>query len=1043
MASRTVSCPHCDVRVSVKESSAGKWIVCSSCEGEFRVPTDDARSGIKHERKPSSHELDRADRPVPLPNNDEDDVDLLDAEDVIEEVTPSKRRPLPKPSRNGRRQPQRRSRDEDDDDDWEEEPQRQNGNLALIIAVVGVVGLAFVVLIGLVLFLWLRPVGGPNGGQQLAGHQNGIPVQPAPQPDPNQVHQPQPAPNPQPSPTPQPAPNPNPQPTPAPQPNTTPQPAPIPNQPVVPPVVQPAPVQPAPAIPGQLKYAWQPNREYPYRLTIEATVGQTNERTSGICTYQLSPTPIAVNAVPQKGSGTAFVVTADGLLVTCAHVVGDARTIEVSIGGQKYPATVVAQNPARDIAVIRITAQNLPTVPLGDSEAVQLAQPIRVIGFPLSDVLGQNIKVTTGTVSGLNNDLSGKMIQTDASINPGNSGGPVVNDFGEVVGIASAKLTGNDVSTVGFAVPINDAKTLLQQNRLNIPAAPATKQKLDGPMLAERVTRATALVHVVVGASERQSSLRYTANYSTHKTNRDGSFNIGLATAMPRLETGSGKLVLDEFGKVLHFEGETQLPYLLGPMGLFAIEPLSPAGLGGWAESSQTTITRIESDGSSPFGMSGFRSRFRGPPGFPSPFADNEKRTTYQASEQATYAVGDTVNDFVGIKVGYELKSHDHPTNPYVHLKGDGLWQFNKKEGVPHSVEMKMQLTRNADNVVLKVPFTVRLDYVDPKVLAEERKVAEERRLANQKQQDDKQWDELQKLAPPPKSKLVQRYRFEAAEQPKAFAMSPTGEIFVATSTGELQIFSRDKTEATMKLKLPSNSPKSIVLSADGKVAAVAVGKQFEVFDLIAKKSERVVDGTFFGFEQAAMSNDGQKVVGTTFKGEAEFFDVKSGGRTVVPIGIRQPIAMSVSEDGQSVHVLSSDSYTAFDWSGKQLTAPVTLNRGEAGHVWAARLTTKGDAVLIGSRAAYWWDRAKNAVGRKFECPASHHNGLALSRKGDLFATTESKALLIYDTAQHTVIERFDADPSSVKQIEFSADGRFVLTMGNSRVLQVWELPAK
>jgi len=949
---------------------------------------------------------------MPLSNDDEE-LDVLEADSIIEDETQPVRRPAARPSSNVRRQPQRHHRDEEN---WDDHRPAQNSHTAIVIAIVAaVIGLAFAAVAGLALFLWMRPVEAPHGGQQQIAHNGQQPVvvdSNTVQPVPNPLPEPQPVPNPQPNPIPNPV------------------------QPVVPPIVQPAQPQPGPL--GQLKYAWQPNREYPYKLTIDATLGQATERTSGICTYHVSDAPITVTAPPEKGSGTAFVVNPNGLLVTCSHVVGDARTIEVMLNGQKYPATVVAQNPARDIAVIRIQAENLPTVPLGDSEAVQLAQPIRVIGFPLSDVLGQNIKVTTGTVSGLNQDLTGKIIQTDASINPGNSGGPVVNDFGEVVGIASAKLTGNDVSTVGFAVPINDVKTLLQQNRLEVPQALVAKQKLDGPMLAERVTRATALVHVVVGASERRSSLKFSGNFSTIKMQRN--IQLGVPPTLPRTEAGSGKLVLDEFGKILHFEGDQQLPYLLGPLGLLLIEPLSPAGLGGWTDSNQTTITRIESDGS-PFGLSGFRSRLRGPPGFPSPFADNEKRTVFQASEQSTYAIGDTINDLVGIKVGYELKSHDHPTNPYVHLKGDGLWQFNKKEGVPHSVELKLQLTRNADNTVLKVPFTVRLDYVDPKTLAEERQVAEERRVAAQKQNDDKAWDELLKLPPPHHAKLVQRYRFEPTAQPRVMSMGPAGEILVATNSGQLQVYDRAKSEPVVEWKLPSSNTKSIVFNSDGKLATVTVGKQFAVFDLAQRQPGKVFDGTFFNFDQAAMSPNGKQLVGTTFKGEGEFFDMATGVRTVAPLGVRNALAMCLSDDGQKVFVMNGDTHATFDWSAKPSVSPITINRGDVGHVWAARLTSKGDAVLVGSRAAYWWDRDKNSATKKLECPASHFNGFALNSKGTLFASAENKSLVIYDIQKHTVIERWDADPSVVKMIEFSADGRYLMTLGTSRVLQVWELP--
>ncbi len=1016
MAARVVPCPHCESKVKAKDSLVGKWVTCPSCEGEFQIPNADEVASKERVRRRDLDDLESANRPVPL-GDDEGDLETLDEAMLIDDEPKVRSKPAPRAVSSQSRRPAPRRRA--DEDDWEDREPTKSNNTALILGLVLGGGFCFVVLLAAAafVFFWTRP-----NGKSIEVVQQVVPPKP---------HNPiQPTPSPQPD-------NANVQPQPGPMPPVIPQP--VNPQPVVPPIVQAPQPNPAPIAANVLKYSWQPNREYPYRITIDATVGQTTERTTGICSYQVSAAPIAINTEPQKGSGTAFVISPDGLLVTCAHVVGDARTIEVLIGGQKYPAQIVAQNPTRDVALIRIQAQNLPTVPLGDSEAVQLAQTIRVIGFPLSDVLGQNIKVTTGTVSGLNQELSSKIIQTDASINPGNSGGPVANEFGEVIGIASAKLTGQDVSTVGFAVPINDVKTLLQQQQLNVPASAAAKQKLDGPLLAERITRATALVHVVVGASERRSNLKFSGNFSTIKSATGGGF--GGIPAIPRVEVGNGQLVLDEFGKVLHFEGEQQLPYLLGPLGLMIVEPLSPSGMGGWSESSQTTITRIESDGS-PFGMSGFRSRFRGPPGFPSPFEDKQKKTTYQASEQATYSLADTVNDFVGVKLKYELKSHDHPTNPFVHLRGEGLWQFNKKEGVPHSVELKMLLARNADNVQIKVPFTVRMDYVNPQALAEERRVAAERAVAVQKQNDEKSWEELQKLAPPPKTKLVQRYRFTNEDQPKTFAVNAAGEVLVATNTGMLRLYDRTKADPVTEWKLPSASVSRILFNSDGKLTAVAINKQIGLFDLATKQQTKLLDGTFFGFDQAALSPDGKRALGTTFKGEAEIFDVETGNRFELKIGLSNLVGLALSEDGQAVHAMSSDKYAVFTWDRNQPAVnPVTLNRGQVGHIWAARMAPNGDSVIVGSRDAWWWSASKNEVVKKLECPASHHRGLALSRKGDLFASSENKSVMLLDVEKNVVVERWDADPNSVRSIAFSDDGHYLLTLGNSRVLQLWELP--
>jgi S1-C subfamily serine protease len=227
----------------------------------------------------------------------------------------------------------------------------------------------------------------------------------------------------------------------------------------------------------KLRYHWKPGAIHTYMFTVEEGSGDDVRKTTGICTYNVSGNSNQV-VTEEEGSGTGFVVAADGLVGTCAHVVAGAKRIEVHLGGQTYPATVVAVDPRSDVALIKINGLNLPTLALSDSGAVQLAEAVRAIGYPLSDVLGTDVKVTTGTVAGvIQSKDRGKQLQIDAAINPGNSGGPVVNGAGQVVGVASAKLSGSSVTSVGFAAPINQNcqrwQLRLTQNTLSSSRSPA------------------------------------------------------------------------------------------------------------------------------------------------------------------------------------------------------------------------------------------------------------------------------------------------------------------------------------------------------------------------------------------------------------------------------------------------------------------------------------------------------------------------------------------------------------------------------------------
>jgi S1-C subfamily serine protease len=169
------------------------------------------------------------------------------------------------------------------------------------------------------------------------------------------------------------------------------------------------------------------------------------------------------------GSGSGFIVSTDGLIVTNNHVVVDTSTLTVTLdGGKEFPATVVSTDPTHDLALIRIKATGLTPLPLGDSAAVQVGQLAIAIGSPLGTFTES---VTQGIVSGLDRSISvgdgvstftenlSGLIQTDAAINPGNSGGPLLDAGGSVVGVVTA--ASSSAQDIGFAVPINQVKTMI------------------------------------------------------------------------------------------------------------------------------------------------------------------------------------------------------------------------------------------------------------------------------------------------------------------------------------------------------------------------------------------------------------------------------------------------------------------------------------------------------------------------------------------------------------------------------------------------------
>ena len=171
---------------------------------------------------------------------------------------------------------------------------------------------------------------------------------------------------------------------------------------------------------------------------------------------------------PRSGTGSGFIVSKDGYILTNNHVVAGADRVTVTLlDNRKFPAKVVGRDPTTDVAVIKVDAKDLPTVSLGDDRRTRVGQWVVAIGNPL----GLDFTVTAGIVSAKGRSLGGLLrerysiqdyIQTDAAINPGNSGGPLVNIRGEVVGINSAIASSTGFNAgYGFAIPITLAKQVM------------------------------------------------------------------------------------------------------------------------------------------------------------------------------------------------------------------------------------------------------------------------------------------------------------------------------------------------------------------------------------------------------------------------------------------------------------------------------------------------------------------------------------------------------------------------------------------------------
>jgi S1-C subfamily serine protease len=505
---------------------------------------------------------------------------------------------------------------------------------------------------------------------------------------------------------------------------------------------------------SRLEYRWKEGRSYTYHYRYEVRHDTRIEYRAGVITYAVSEAkPSSPPSESPKLTGTSFVVHPDGYLVSCSHCVPHGAAFEIAIGGKKYPGRVIATDDDNDVALLKVEATDLPTLPLSESDDFETGEDIRAFGFPLSSVLGASVKVTRGTISGVEKLNGRDVLQVDAAINPGNSGGPLVRDSGEVIGVTFAKLDASIGSNVGLAAPIKAARALMTEHGVK-PLTLERNEDMRGPALVKQVSQACGLLTVTSIPPLRV--VRITCRAGFQSVASESEMALADSTRLPAFReaaarmSGMGHVIVDSEGQLLDSEFPKGISKEDIGMAFSALEPLPPGGRKSVRDARRTTIeleqrtasaarpaspaersrpgTEPRGSVTAPRGISpygpGFGTRFRpgtAPGSDPRKDAPRSVVTTKQISIPVREEVSISIASVREVIRRHTIKSlESDPDRPTVELVAISKTTFDEELAVPRTVNISNEtvVSTGKERTAINTKFTLQL--IDNEGLAKE-----------------------------------------------------------------------------------------------------------------------------------------------------------------------------------------------------------------------------------------------------------------------------------------------------------------------------------
>jgi len=507
-----------------------------------------------------------------------------------------------------------------------------------------------------------------------------------------------------------------------------------------------------------LEYQWEAGQEYEYAFTIQSELNRPYNH-AGTLSYKVEPAS-STGDDRKDTHVTAFVVSSDGYVLSCAHVLRDADEVAVTIAGKDYPAKVIERDELNNIALLKVPAEGLQPLPVGNSSSVQQGETIRVAGFPRTTKPEKTFQFPAGAVAGFRaKEDGGQEIQIDVQVTQGHTGGPLVDNSGNVVGVVAAPLIGVVDSKVSFGVPSNKIKPLLERHRVSVVTANSARQSIS--QLESAAKASTGLITVKGSDDTKTFDL-------TWRLSCNGYTKVGTMRA-------------DNWGVVTENTSAAQLPYLTGSAASLFLNELTRQNSPNWKTTKQTEMVLLKRAAANPLTKQILTYNTRQHPdkkglSLPSQYQpesfygrDSQGRHRYgvrpnrpnsgdiferfPALEVCSYTVTSADAKEIKIDKRYVFKTLRYRDNPFVEVKGTGTLVFDPVIGMAKSYQYDGTLVMSKADETVKVPVKVSYQLRDRSEVTSERKdeaialIAKLQKALASGKWDHKYYRDLRKLA--------------------------------------------------------------------------------------------------------------------------------------------------------------------------------------------------------------------------------------------------------------------------------------------------------